>query len=252
MSGSRPWSLAYGCVALVAFGLLVVVASVLALVVPGLACRRRLIRALARFGLMLLGLRLVVRGTNHLPDGSCIVVANHASYLDGVILTAVLPPRFSFVIKREAASLPLAGLILRRIGSEFVDRGNPGGRQADARRVVRKAESGHSLVFFPEGTFVEEPGLRRFHLGAFVAATRSDLPLVPVVIRGARRSMPSGAIVPLCGHIEVDILEPLQPASTRHAAEELRRESRRQILARLEEPDLEHAPPATPQTATVA
>src|SRR4029453_8029336 len=114
-----------------------------------------------------------------LPVTSCVVVANHASYLDGVVLKAVLPPRFSFVIKREAAAFPVAGLLLRRIGSEFVDRGSQGGRQSDARRVVRRAVAGHSLVFFPEGTFTEKPGLRRFHVGAFVASAGRHKRLVP-------------------------------------------------------------------------
>jgi 1-acyl-sn-glycerol-3-phosphate acyltransferase len=170
--GSRLWSTLYGSLALVVFGILLAVGSLLALILPGMKLRRALTRALARLGLLILGLRVSVTGVARLPATSCIVVANHASYLDGVVLKAVLPPRFSFVIKREAARYPFAGLLLQRIGSEFVDRVNPGGRQSDARRVVRRAEAGHSLVFFPEGTFTAEPGLRRFHVGAFVAAAR--------------------------------------------------------------------------------
>jgi len=241
MPGSRLGSTLYGSAALAVFGLLLLLASVLALILPGMRLRRGLIRAFARIGLMVLGLRITVHGLDHLPGSSCIVVANHSSYLDGVVLKAVLPPRFSFVIKREAAAFPVAGLLLRRIGSEFVDRGSHSGRQSDARRVVRSAEAGHSLVFFPEGTFVEEPGLRRFHVGAFVAAARAQQPVVPVVIRGARRAMPSGATVPRAGRIDVEILEPLLPSDSRHAADELRHEARRRILARLDEPDLEAA-----------
>lgn len=251
-SGAGFWLTVYGTLALVVFGVLLFIACVLTLILPGLALRRSLMRVFARSGLMVLGLRLTVRGEDHLPTGSCIVVANHASYLDGVILKAVLPPRFSFVIKREAADLPVAGLLLRRIGSEFVDRGSHSGRQTDARRVVRRAEAGHPLVFFPEGTFTATPGLGRFHVGAFVAAARGGQPLVPVVIRGARRSMPSGAIVPRAGRIEVDILEPLVPAESRHAAEELRREARRRMLARLDEPDLEPGVAAPVPDATGA
>ena len=250
MPGSRLWSTLYGVVALAIFGLLLVVASVLALILPGLGLRRRLIRSLARVGLMVLGLRTSVHGTDHLPQSSCIVVANHASYLDGVVLKAVLPPRFSFVIKREAAAYPVAGLLLRRIGSEFVDRGGLGGRHSDARRVVRRAEAGDSLVFFPEGTFTAEPGLRRFHVGAFVAAARAGQALVPVVIRGTRRSMPSGSIVPRAGRLEVEILGPLTPGTERDAAETLRREARRRMVARIDEPDLETSAPAVPELSS--
>jgi len=112
--------------------------------------------------------------------------------------------------------------------------------------------AGHSLVFFPEGTFTAEPGLRRFHVGAFVAAARAHQQLVPVVIRGARRAMPSGAIMPRAGRIEVDILEPLAPTDERNAAEVLRREARRRMLARLDEPDLEPSVAASVPNATGA
>ena len=70
------------------------------------------------------------------------MVSNHASYLDGVVFTAALPPRFGFVIKREMKPVPLAGLLLRRLGSEFVERFDRHQGAADARRVLRNATSG--------------------------------------------------------------------------------------------------------------
>ncbi len=76
---------------------------------------------------------LVVKNLERIPAGQCVVVANHASYLDGVVMTAALPPRFGFVIKREMESVPLAGALLRRLGSEFVERFNRHRGGADAR-----------------------------------------------------------------------------------------------------------------------
>ncbi len=129
--------------------------------------------------------------------GQCVVVCNHASYLDGIALTAGLPPRFGFVIKREMATVPLAGVVLRRLGSEFVERFNRQRGAADARRVLRNASNGHSLVFFPEGTFTRTPGLLKFHTGAFATAMRAGCPVVPAVLRGTRRALPpSGACRP--------------------------------------------------------
>ncbi len=104
----------------------------------------------------------------------------------GVVMTAALPPRFGFVIKREMASVPLAGALLRRLGSEFVERFNRHRGGADARRVLRTAVSGNSLVFFPEGTFDARPGLGKFHAGAFTIAARAGCPVVPAVVRGTR------------------------------------------------------------------
>jgi 1-acyl-sn-glycerol-3-phosphate acyltransferase len=226
----------YGVCALAVFFLLVVIASVAALVIPGLEWRRRLTHRLARIALAILGLRVAVTGLENLPEGSCVVAANHSSYVDGVVLTAVLPPRFSFVIKREAADMPFVGLLLKRIGSEFVDRNDHGGRQRGARRVIKRAEQGQSLVFFPEGTFDEQVGLKRFHAGAFIAAVKGGIPVVPTVIHGARRAMPSGALLVRPGRILVEFLAPLPVDGEEPAA--LREATRRLILDRLDEPDL--------------
>lgn len=212
------------------------VAALLALLVPSLPWRRSSTRWLARLWLVLACLRLRVEGLEHLPEGSCVLVANHSSYLDGVVMTAGLPPRFSFVVKREATDMPVMGFLLRRIGSEFVDRHSAGGRQRGARRVMQRAGLGHSLVFFPEGTFDSVVGLKRFHIGAFVAAARGGVPLVPAVILGARRSMPNGAIVPMPGTIRVEILPPIEGVG--REPDELRDAARDAMLARLGEPDL--------------
>ena len=228
----------YSVCALAVFFLLLVIASVSALVVPRLDWRRRLTRGLARVALVILGLRVTAKGLDNLPHGSCVVAANHSSYLDGVVLTAILPPRFSFVIKREAADMPIVGLLLRRIGSEFVERNDHGGRQRGARRVIKRAEQGHSLVFFPEGTFDEQAGLKRFHAGAFIAAVRGAMPVVPAIIHGARRAMPARALLVRPGPIVVEILEPLTETATVARPDWLRNETRRRILARLDEPDL--------------
>ena len=217
---------------------LMVIAALLALLLPSLAARRFSTHWLARAWLAIAFLRLRIDGLEHLPAGSCVLVANHGSYLDGVVMKAALPPRFSFVIKREASSMPIVGLLLRRIGSEFVDRHSAGGRQRDARRVMARAGQGHSLVFFPEGTFDELPGLKRFHVGAFAAAVRGAMPVVPVVIHGARRALPNGAIIVRPGRVRIEILEPIAAPGSPDAADALRSAARREILARLDEPDL--------------
>ena len=229
---------AYGVCALAVFSLLLVIATVLALLVPRLEWRRRITHRLAQLAVPVLGVRLVVEGLERLPPDSSVVVANHASYLDGVVMKAALPPRFSFVIKREAASMPVAGFLMKRIGSEFVDRHTEGGRRRDAMRVLRRAEEGHALVFFPEGTFDDVPGLKRFHVGAFAAAVRGGMPVVPAVIHGARRAMPNGALIVRPGLVRVEILDPIALSDTANAADTLRREARRLILQRLDEPDL--------------
>ena len=185
----------------------------------------------------LTGVMPKVAGLEKLPEGPCVVVANHASYLDGMILTAALPARFAFVIKREMTQVPLAHFMLRRIGSEFLERERSQQGNSDARRILQQAGSGQSLVFFPEGTFHREPGLQRFHAGAFKAAQRGGLPVVPVVIRGSRRMLPASRRLPGPARLEVWI-EQAVPTDTETATRELIEDCRNAMLPLLSEPDL--------------
>lgn len=220
-----------------------VVASLLTLLllllVPGLALRRKIAHGASRVALALMGMRLRVLHPERLPEGHCVVVANHSSYLDGVVLKAALPPRFGFVIKREMDAVPLANLLLRRIGAEFIERGRNGRGARDARRLLKQAHADVSLAFFPEGTFERVPGLLRFHAGAFVFAQRAGIPVVPVAIRGTRRALPPGMPLPWPTRIEIEVLEPLTGATgeAEHRVTALRDHARAAILARIDEPD---------------
>jgi 1-acyl-sn-glycerol-3-phosphate acyltransferase len=236
----------YGAYCWLAFLAVGLGALLVTIFVPGVERRRAIAGAFARVILRAWGVRLQVTGADMPPD-SCIVVANHASYLDGVVLVGALPTRFGFVIKKEMDRIPLANLLLRRIGSEFVDRFNRHKGAMDARRVLRRATSGQSLVFFPEGTFSKQRGLLRFHTGAFATAVRASCAVVPVVIRGAREVLPWHRVIPTPGPIQVEILPALKPSATaRDAAIALREEARRRILDALGEPDLSSLPPVEP------
>jgi 1-acyl-sn-glycerol-3-phosphate acyltransferase len=238
---SVPLRFAYGIYAVALFLVVAITALLGVLLIPTLGARRGTARIAARSFFLLAGMPLRLRGTENLPAGQCVVVANHASYLDGVVMAAALPPRFGFVIKREMNEIPVAGLLLRRIGSEFVERFNRHKGGTDARRVLRTAASGHSLVFFPEGTFTEEVGLGKFHTGAFAIAARAACPVVPAVILGTRRNMPATRIFPRPGAIEVRYGAPISapsPAPGEDPALALRDRSRAAILSELNEPDL--------------
>jgi 1-acyl-sn-glycerol-3-phosphate acyltransferase len=235
-----PIRVAYAFYAAITFLTLGCTALLAALILPGVYRRRAAARGIARAFLWVAGMPLTVRGMERLAPGQCIVVANHASYLDGLVFTAALPARFSFVIKREMSAVPLAGLFLRRIGSEFVERFDRNRGAADARRVLRNAASGHSLVFFPEGTFTRTPGLLKFHTGAFVTAARAGCPVIPAVVRGTRAVLsPSGGL-PRPGRIQVEILPAIhaEPERGEAASVTLRDSARQAILAALGEPDL--------------
>ena len=241
-SAARALQVLYGVYAVTLLAILLLLAGLSVLLVPVLEWRRVITRGFARLWLRAVGLLPHVSGLGQLPEEPCVLVANHSSYLDGVVMKAALPPRFSFVIKREAAATPVLGFLLKRIGSQFVDRSSHGGRQRDARRVMKHAAAGHSLVFFPEGTFDDQRGLKHFHVGAFVTAARGNAPVVPAVIHGAWRALPNGALLPRPARIDVEILAPLTLAEHASSVERLRSAARDRILERLDEPDLARTP----------
>lgn len=232
--GHTLWGLAVWLV----FAIVCLFVTLGLVVVPTLAARRRLVRGGTRLIFRLAGIPVEVTGLKYLPPEPCVVVANHASYLDGMILTAALPPRFSFVIKREMTQVPLANFFLSRIGSEFVEREQSSQGSRDARRILQQASGGNSLVFFPEGTFQAEPGLRRFRMGAFNAARRGPVPLVPAVIRGSRTMLPAHQWIPHPAKLEVHVLEPVETSDGGSSAD-LAAKCRAIMLTVLDEPDLE-------------
>jgi 1-acyl-sn-glycerol-3-phosphate acyltransferase len=177
-----------------------------------------------------------VHGT--VPAQPAIYVANHASYIDAVILTALLPAGARFVAKREFASVPVLGWLLARIGARFVERFEAREAIESARELTAVARAGDSLVIYPEGTFTREPGLRPFHMGAFVAAAQSARPVVPVALRGTRSVLRDGSWLPRRAPVGVFVEAALAPQGAGWSeAIALRDAARKAILARCGEPE---------------
>ena len=233
------WRTLYGFYAWLVFGLCCLYGLLVTIIVPSAPLRHRLNTGAAKAVFMLGGVPAEVRGLENIPEGNAVVVANHASYADGILLNGYLPYRFSFVIKGEMRNVPVAHFLLRRSGARFVERYEPGGSSRDARQIVKAAQGGQSLAFFPEGTFRREPGVGRFRPGAFVAAVKGQMPVVPVAIFGTREMLPDGRLWPWPVRPRVEILPAIptsDPAFENHRV--LAETARQRILAVLGEPDL--------------
>lgn len=236
---TRSKEVAWGLFAWLSFGLAVLFSLFVVLLVPSARRRQKLVTWASRMIFVLPRIDVQVRGMDNLPTDNCIVVANHASYLDGPLLKGYLPWRFNFVIKGEMRNFGPAHFLLRRSGSKFVERSDIQGSTRDARQIVKAALGGESLGFFPEGTFRQEPGVGRFRPGAFVAAVKGELPVVPVSIGGSRHMLPSGAFLPRRGPLTIDILPAIAPGDAGfESSRELAETARQRILAVLDEPDL--------------
>jgi 1-acyl-sn-glycerol-3-phosphate acyltransferase len=206
-------SLLFGLWATLVFWLLAPLTWLLTLLMPHPAAAWALGGIASRMLFRLTGTPFTVRGLEHLPDTPCVLVSNHASYLDGVILVAALPRPFVFVAKRELQDQFIARHFLQRLGALFVERSDLQRSVADAGRLAEAVQLGRSLAVFPEGTFSARPGLLPFHLGAFLAAARAGVPVVPVAIRGNRELLPDGRWWPRRGSLQVDVCAPTPPAA---------------------------------------
>jgi 1-acyl-sn-glycerol-3-phosphate acyltransferase len=227
---------AYWWAVLAAFGM---VTWLLVVALPIRALRHALLHRSARAFFTAVRIPVDVEHETSIPKQNAIIVANHSSYLDGLVATVAIPGELFFVAKAELRRQLVTGLLLKRLGAIFVRRVDPKGGLEDTDAVLRTARSGGRIVTFPEGTFTRMPGLLPFRLGAFHVAAQARIPVFPMTIRGTRSILRGGQLLPRRGRISVHIGEPmLADGDDFGAALRLRDKVRAFILAKSGELDL--------------
>ncbi|MGK5679030.1 lysophospholipid acyltransferase family protein [Actinoplanes sp. URMC 104] len=141
--------------------------------------RGRALRGLARTMLAVLGIRLVRRGPQLRPG--TLLVANHVSWLDILVLMAVSPVRL--VAKGEVGAWPGIGPLAGLSGAIFIDRSRPKALPRTVAEVTAALRSGRTVAAFPEGTTFCRGGQGRFRPALFQAAVDAGAPVVPASIR---------------------------------------------------------------------
>jgi 1-acyl-sn-glycerol-3-phosphate acyltransferase len=249
--------LLFGLYARMVFWLLAVFTWLGISVLPALPQRWSLIKTATTWLAKLTATPIRVYGLQNLPaeNQPCIYVANHASYLDAPVIVHVLPRMVRFVAKSELKQSWLSRWFLNRIEAQYVERFDLEKSLDDLNSLCDIAQNQHGLLFFPEGTFVRRPGILPFHLGAFVVAARTNLPVVPITIRGTRSILRPDTWLPHRGAIQVFIgdtidstkIDPTQSAPHDDTptsddlwakAKSIRDTARNQILKNSGEPDL--------------
>jgi 1-acyl-sn-glycerol-3-phosphate acyltransferase len=153
-----------------------------------------------------------VEGRQHLINTNPLVmVANHASYLDSVVLMAALPEGYLFVAKQELIHSPIIRTFIKKVGHITVDRMDLSRSVSDTQRIEETLRGGFSVLIFPEGTFTRATGLRPFKLGAFKVAVETSRPVCPIAIRGTRQILWPDSWLPRRGSITVVIGVPIPP-----------------------------------------
>lgn len=145
----------------------------------------------ARPILCLGGIKVDVRGGENWPRGKgFLILFNHTSWVDIIVLAATLPGVPRFGAKIELYKIPFFGRAMRNVGMLPIERNN----RTKVLQVYREAEArvanGEFFALAPEGTRQAGRELGRFKQGPFLFAVGAQMPLLPVVIAGAREAMP--------------------------------------------------------------
>jgi 1-acyl-sn-glycerol-3-phosphate acyltransferase len=178
------------------------------------------------------------RVTGQLPTRPAVLVANHLSYIDPIIVLGLIP--CAPIAKGEIAGWPLIGGAIRDLGVLFVRRGDA----ADGARVLRSGlrllREGVSVLNFPEGTTSDGSSVGGFRRGIFGLARLAQVPVVPLSIHFDTKDLcwTGGALfVPhylktaarRSTFVRVDIGDPIDPAHFAHAGA-LAAEARRRVI----------------------
>ncbi len=169
-------------------------------------------RLTARNLFRLNGIRISVKGKNHLKKQSPVIyVSNHASYIDAMLLVGILPPGVIFIGKKELVTKPFLRTFFRKLGYLTVDRMDLTKNLENKSLIEKTVAAGNSIVIFPEGTFTYATGLRPFKLGAFTIACETNTPICPIAIYGTRTILRGTNKLFKWGSIKVTIGELIYP-----------------------------------------
>jgi 1-acyl-sn-glycerol-3-phosphate acyltransferase len=218
----RSIGVAYGCYVWIVFVVLFIPAWPVIMFVPsGPSFHRsnQILRFLCRTWLWFSGLAPKLEGMENLVDASqlrtgeaksLLLVSNHASYIDPIVLVAAMPFDIRFVAKQEAARWPVIGTFIRKCGALTISRNDPSQTSEDSEKITLSLKEGTAVHMFPEGTFTAHTGLRPFQMGAFKAVVETGSRIVPVTLSGTRKVLRDRNWLPRWGRIRVVVSRSMQ------------------------------------------
>ncbi len=178
--------------------------------------------------LRLAGVRLNVSGSQNLRrdgssvvNGPAVVVVNHQSSVDPILVGALVRGDVTVVAKKETRFDPRTFIGTLLLNPAFVDRGNTPQAVGALDEVVERLRSGTTVVVFPEGTRYSAPTVGPFRKGAFHVAIQAGVPVIPIVLRNSEQIMGRGAKSVRPGVVDVRVLEPITDWSAERLSEQV-------------------------------
>ena len=138
-----------------------------------------------------------------------IIISNHKSHLDSCVLWSIMPKDviLCFAAKKELFKIPIFGKILQHSGSIIIDRQNAHIAINNLKDFFTPTIAPKTLVIYAEGTRSKSDNLLPFKRGPFVIAKKMGIPILPVVIHGTAKALPSGKLWPKTAIATVNVLD---------------------------------------------
>jgi len=193
----------------------------------------RIVKVWARsvFLLIFCPIKVIHRKNLHLKK-PVIYAANHASYMDSLLLAAILPPDTLFIAKKELLHVPIIKSAIKKLRYITIDRLEFAQNIEDTRYMQKQIEAGESLLIFPEGTFTYASGLRPFKAGAFQLAVDTNVVICPIAMKNTRKLLRDDSLLFSPQKLIVTVCESLQPqGGDWREISRLRNETRKIIAA---------------------
>lgn len=191
---------------------------------------------------------LDVSGQEHLLNRPAVVIINHQSKADIIVVANLLKEDLAGVGKMEIKKMPLVGKALEIAGAVYIDRKNSGSAIEAMKPLVDVIQNEkRSVVIAPEGTRSVSPMPGKFKKGAFHIAIQAGVPILPVVIHNAIDVAPKGQFIFKPATVKVEVLPPIDPSTWNMDKLEQHIEAVRQLY--IEKLDVGYVEEAINQTA---
>ncbi|EGU45705.1 hypothetical protein VII00023_18819 [Vibrio ichthyoenteri ATCC 700023] len=129
--------------------------------------------------------RVTHKNLHHLPEkGGALIVCNHVSYMDALLLSGAYPRLIRFVMQEEYANLPPIRRFLKRAGVIPISSTNRGSIRRAFNQVEQDLNDGHIVCIFPEGHLTSDGEIKEFMRGMDIILRRSPVPVIPMALKG--------------------------------------------------------------------
>jgi 1-acyl-sn-glycerol-3-phosphate acyltransferase len=158
------------------------------------------------------GVKIRIIGTERIPPGVCLFVANHTSSADAPAVVGAIPRRIAILLKESLFRWPIVGQAFQLADFIPVNRRERDAAIDSLEKAVEALRAGQSFLIYPEGTRSPDGRLQEFKKGAAVMAVKAGVPIVPMACSGAHRVMEKRSLVIHPGEILVEFLPPIDPS----------------------------------------